>query len=81
MQKVGTSRLNELHESKQSFVSLIKFNRSKLSICSAHVSGVIEPAYRPAAEPSGSALRSADPCPSGRNGPPRSYSETQRDHT
>ena len=34
------SRLHELHESKLTFVSRIEFIRSKLSIFSAHVSGV-----------------------------------------
>ena len=37
------SRLHESHESKLPFVSRIKFIRSKLSIFSAHVSGVCKP--------------------------------------
>ena len=41
--RLVSSRLHELHESKLSFVSRIKFIHSKLSIfISAHVSGVIE---------------------------------------
>ena len=39
--RLGTSRLHELHESKFPFVSRIEFIRSKLSIFSAHVYGVI----------------------------------------
>ena len=38
--RLGTSRLQELHESKFQRVSRIKFIRSKPSNCSAHVSGV-----------------------------------------
>ena len=39
--RLGTSRLNELHESKFPFVSRIEFIRSKLLNFSAHVYGVV----------------------------------------
>ena len=41
-ERLGTSRLHELHESKFSFVSRIEFIRSKLSNFFAHVYGVTE---------------------------------------
>ena len=40
LKRLGISRLHELHVSKFPFVSRIEFIRSKLSNCSAHVSGV-----------------------------------------
>ena len=42
MSSAGSSRLYELHESKFPFVLRIEFSRSKLSIFSAHVSGVTD---------------------------------------
>ena len=39
-ERINTSRLHELHESKLPFVSRITFIRSKLSIFSAHVSDI-----------------------------------------
>ena len=47
---LGTSRLHEKHESKFSFVSRIKFIRSKLSNFSAHVYGVADSVSLPAAD-------------------------------
>ena len=45
--RLVSSRLHELHESKFPFVSRIEFIRSKLSNCSAHVSGVSVHPERP----------------------------------
>ena len=42
MQRLVPSRSHELHESKFPFVSRIEFIRSKLSIFSAHVYGVVQ---------------------------------------
>ena len=39
-ERLGTSRLHELHESKLLFVSRIEFIRTKLSNFSVYVSGV-----------------------------------------
>ena len=40
--RLGSSHLNELHESELQFVSLVEFIRSKLSLLVAHVTGVID---------------------------------------